>query len=493
MKIALGVSGELIEQHGVISSEVACDMARAARESLGADYGIGITGVAGGEPVEGHPPGTMHIAVHDGTGPDHVLHLLPGPPGNKRRAVTTPCSCYAAPSSPPNPVGALPSPQTPDFAPPDRPRDNHQPTPVIRAAPPTSRRWPHTTGAQDVISQLGTHLALRHPPHPNHPLARRLWWRRRHVPLVQTSAESPTLTSVPPFTSTPTPLPTATSGVPPDAAFNYNLVIMRPIGLRDTPASGQLYVSRGDGSEPYPISDYILHATFAGMPSPSIVYYSEFADDTHAVLIRLDLTTGVRDRILEYESVRSWATSAAISPDERYVAFINVDSLDVYNRESGETGASSRADAPACNPPTPPASPSIAGCAPTRPCVVAGRVRIAVRKGFYEGSRMVVVDVNDPVEHLIADDQMAGASAVDWSPDSQSICTQGRSDSPSGLFIASAPDWQATRYFEELDLSTHPDALSVAQCAWLANDRLAIGLNSLIGSGRPSLSILTLP
>ncbi len=66
MKIAHGVEAELIERHGVISSEVAGDMARAAREGLRADYGIGITGVAGGEEVEGKPPGTMHIAVHDG-------------------------------------------------------------------------------------------------------------------------------------------------------------------------------------------------------------------------------------------------------------------------------------------------------------------------------------------------------------------------------------------------------------------------------------------
>lgn len=90
MKRSLGVSAELIENHGVISSEVACDMARAARQAQEADYGIGVTGVAGHEEVEGHPPGTMHIAVHDGT------HTLPvsytffqGREATKRRAVTT--------------------------------------------------------------------------------------------------------------------------------------------------------------------------------------------------------------------------------------------------------------------------------------------------------------------------------------------------------------------------------------------------------------------
>ena len=69
MKMNLGVSAELIETHGVISSQVAGDMARAARHSLDADWGVGITGVAGATEVEGHPPGTMHIAVHDGRAP----------------------------------------------------------------------------------------------------------------------------------------------------------------------------------------------------------------------------------------------------------------------------------------------------------------------------------------------------------------------------------------------------------------------------------------
>lgn len=90
MKMALGVSADLIEQHGVISSEVAGDMARAARLSLEADLGIGITGVAGPDEMEGHPPGTMHIAVHDGRAPETITYrFYQGRAATKRRAVTT--------------------------------------------------------------------------------------------------------------------------------------------------------------------------------------------------------------------------------------------------------------------------------------------------------------------------------------------------------------------------------------------------------------------
>lgn len=60
-KIAHGVDPAVIEQHGVISPQVAEAMAEAARRNLRADYGVGITGVAGPSPVDGIPPGTVHI------------------------------------------------------------------------------------------------------------------------------------------------------------------------------------------------------------------------------------------------------------------------------------------------------------------------------------------------------------------------------------------------------------------------------------------------
>jgi nicotinamide-nucleotide amidase len=68
MKIAWGVPREIIETHGVISAETAKAMAEAARQRLGADVGVGITGVAGPDEQEGKPVGTVHIAVATPTG-----------------------------------------------------------------------------------------------------------------------------------------------------------------------------------------------------------------------------------------------------------------------------------------------------------------------------------------------------------------------------------------------------------------------------------------
>ena len=67
-KIALGVNARLIEQHGAVSLEVAEAMAEAARLRLKADIGVGITGVAGPDKLEGKPPGIAYIAICDSQG-----------------------------------------------------------------------------------------------------------------------------------------------------------------------------------------------------------------------------------------------------------------------------------------------------------------------------------------------------------------------------------------------------------------------------------------
>ena len=59
----LGVPATLVEQHGVISAECALAMARGAAAVTGADWGIGTTGVAGPDPQDGYPPGTVHVGL----------------------------------------------------------------------------------------------------------------------------------------------------------------------------------------------------------------------------------------------------------------------------------------------------------------------------------------------------------------------------------------------------------------------------------------------
>ena len=58
-----GVPGPLLSAQGPVSAEVAAAMADGARDRAGATYGLAVTGVAGPDPQDGHPPGMVFVAV----------------------------------------------------------------------------------------------------------------------------------------------------------------------------------------------------------------------------------------------------------------------------------------------------------------------------------------------------------------------------------------------------------------------------------------------
>jgi nicotinamide-nucleotide amidase len=59
----LGVPEHLVGEHGVVSAECARAMAEGARRLVGATYALSTTGVAGPDPQEGKPPGTVFVAI----------------------------------------------------------------------------------------------------------------------------------------------------------------------------------------------------------------------------------------------------------------------------------------------------------------------------------------------------------------------------------------------------------------------------------------------
>jgi nicotinamide-nucleotide amidase len=59
----LGVPASLLERYGAVHPDVASAMAAGVRSSLGATFGMATTGVAGPDPADGQPVGTVHIAA----------------------------------------------------------------------------------------------------------------------------------------------------------------------------------------------------------------------------------------------------------------------------------------------------------------------------------------------------------------------------------------------------------------------------------------------
>ena len=74
----LGVAPELIEANGAVSEQVARAMAEGARQTTGAHWGVGITGIAGpGGGTADKPVGTVHIAVSNPDRTEHVCRCFP--------------------------------------------------------------------------------------------------------------------------------------------------------------------------------------------------------------------------------------------------------------------------------------------------------------------------------------------------------------------------------------------------------------------------------
>ncbi|HEU4675050.1 MAG TPA: CinA family protein [Motilibacteraceae bacterium] len=84
----LGVDAGLLEREGAVHPQVAQQMAEGARRVLGADVGLATTGVAGPDPQDGRPPGTVHVAVATAEGCRGLdLSLLGDRAGVREQAV----------------------------------------------------------------------------------------------------------------------------------------------------------------------------------------------------------------------------------------------------------------------------------------------------------------------------------------------------------------------------------------------------------------------
>jgi nicotinamide-nucleotide amidase len=83
----LGVPAGLLERHGAVHPDVAAAMAAGVRTRMESDFGAATTGVAGPDPSDGKPVGTVYIAV-SGEGGTAVRALTLSGPRHQIRVAT---------------------------------------------------------------------------------------------------------------------------------------------------------------------------------------------------------------------------------------------------------------------------------------------------------------------------------------------------------------------------------------------------------------------
>jgi nicotinamide-nucleotide amidase len=79
LKTALaGVPADLLAAHGPVSRPTAASLADGVRTRCAANWGIGLTGVAGPDPVDGNGPGRVYLGVAGADGTEVMQLDLPG-------------------------------------------------------------------------------------------------------------------------------------------------------------------------------------------------------------------------------------------------------------------------------------------------------------------------------------------------------------------------------------------------------------------------------
>jgi nicotinamide-nucleotide amidase len=83
--VLVGVPRELLDEHGAVSPQTATALAEGVRDRCAASWGVGLTGVAGPDPADGHGPGRVYLGIADRGGTDVIQLDLAG----DRQAVRT--------------------------------------------------------------------------------------------------------------------------------------------------------------------------------------------------------------------------------------------------------------------------------------------------------------------------------------------------------------------------------------------------------------------
>jgi hypothetical protein len=246
-------------------------------------------------------------------------------------------------------------------------------------------------------------------------------------------------------TPTPAPTPTPTPTAAPVDGFIAGPKVVFIRGVEQSyPLQGVLWMSDLDGGNQEQLTpDEETAAFVALMPDAEsgapALYYVSLPNEDAQTLWKLNLSTHERMELLTRQK-HGFLGGASVSPDGRYIAYVDTEGLAMLDARADETRDLLLAgDREAC----------VSGEDLTECAYYAGSDwspdgrLLLVTKGFYEGASVTIVDpFSDPPVELIEThlgDRLP--SSGNWSPSGESICAYGQYAEYTSLYIASTPGW----------------------------------------------------
>lgn len=249
---------------------------------------------------------------------------------------------------------------------------------------------------------------------------------------------------------------------------------------QDGPVTGQIWLATEDGTMAAAITPEGVKASYVGFRrsdgSATLYYVTQWADTRAGIgrtLWELDLTSGKPKRLLSFIGGVLWDPGASISPDARYVTYVDSGNLHLRDLDTGDDRVILQGSA-TCEfaEPGPCVSYQMA------PLWSPDGKTLLVEKSYYEGSRPVIVDpFSAPPTELTPEGPARNPSEPvgprAWSPDSRSFCGVNSYDG-TGLFAASAPDWLLIDLVPEYQPSPQPSPPEryVRSCAWAGSSSI---------------------
>ena len=264
---------------------------------------------------------------------------------------------------------------------------------------------------------------------------------------------------------------------------------------------GDLWMANADGSGEQQITFGKTNVTFAGFLTTEdgpVLYYTS-GDETTFDLWRKVLETGAETKLLSFNGYPYWRGGgpiwpalAAVSPDGRYAALVEVRDVVLADLASGERRTLFQSNHPECE------EINIVSCfSYGRPQWSPDGSLLAVGRGEWESGGEFIVDPFEPFA------QPSGygpfdipyvQGQIDWRTSDEACATAAGLD-PSGLYLIQGPDWAFDREQAE-DISGYCPDLGrrchgwVGGCAWLDDTRIAFRVNPFAPSGPTRIEVI---